>query len=97
MSGVIRVTPEELEQRSSEYLIEGENIQEVIAKLDNLRNALESEWEGQASQAFISQYEELKPSFIRMKELVDDISSQLRQTAGILRDTDQEIAAQIRG
>lgn len=97
MSGVIRVTPEQLEQRSTEYLREGENIQEVIGKLDSLRNVLESEWEGQASQAFIGQYEELKPSFLKMKELVDEISRQLQQTAGILRDTDQQIASQIRG
>jgi WXG100 family type VII secretion target len=54
-------------------------------------------WEGESSRAFSEQYQTLRPSFIQMQQLLDDISAQLNSTAKALEDADQQIASQIRG
>ncbi|NES53454.1 WXG100 family type VII secretion target, partial [Escherichia coli] len=40
---------------------------------------------------------QLKPSFIKMSDLLQDVNQQLDQTANTLESTDQDIANQIRG
>ena len=88
MSGQIRISPEQMHSRAAEVRNEGENFQQVIDKMQNLINALRDEWEGQASE----QFDILKPSFIQMKQLIDDIGSQLDGTANAIERLDQDIA-----
>ncbi|MCG3056475.1 WXG100 family type VII secretion target, partial [Escherichia coli] len=66
-------------------------------RLDMMRNQLQDMWEGSSSQAFIAQYEELKPSFVEMSNLLNKIAKQLDDSANVLEDTDNQIASQIRG
>lgn len=79
--------------RSREYQNEADNIQQVIDKMTSLIDALQSEWEGAASESFANQFEELKPSFINMRELVETISHQLSQTADAMEQMDNDIAS----
>ena len=92
MSGQIRISPEQMRSRSTEVRNEGENFQQVIDKMQNLINALRDEWEGQASEQFAIQFDTLKPSFIQMKQLIDDIGSQLDGTANAIERLDLDIA-----
>ena len=93
MAGQIRITPEQMRTRASEFRTEGENFQDVINKMQNLINTLQEEWEGQASQGFAAQFESLKPSFNNVRQLIDDIGSQLDSTATAVEQLDQEIAS----
>ena len=93
MANQIRISPEQMRSRASEVRVEGENFQQVIDKMQNLINVLQDEWEGQASQQFASQFESLKPSFNDMKQLIDDIGSQLDGTANAIEQLDQDIAS----
>ena len=93
MAGQIRITPEQMRTRASEFRTEGENFQDVINKMQNLINTLQEEWEGQASQGFAAQFESLKPSFNNVRQLIDDIGSQLDSTAAAVEQLDQEIAS----
>ncbi|ALC82228.1 MULTISPECIES: WXG100 family type VII secretion target [Bacillus] len=97
MSGIIRVTPEQLEEKAQRYQEESGKVEEQIGVLRNLIGQLQDEWEGESSRAFAQQYEELEPSFKQMAQLLADVSRQLDSTAKTLRDTDQGIASQIRG
>jgi WXG100 family type VII secretion target len=97
MSGQIRVTPAELYNMSSQYSQESGQVNEQVTRLNGMIDHLNSVWEGASSEAFAAQYEELKPSFIKMAELLQDISTQLSNTGKVLEDTDQQIASQIRG
>ena len=92
MSGQIRISPEQMRSRATEVRNEGKNFQQVIDKMQNLINALRDEWEGQASEQFAIQFDTLKPSFIHMKQLIDDIGSQLDGTANAIERLDQDIA-----
>lgn len=77
----LRVTPEQLRARASEYRTQGDEVESVIAKLDSLISVLESEWEGNSAARYISQYSDLHPSFVSMRELIADLASALDQEA----------------
>ena len=77
----LRVTPEQLRSRATEYRAQGEQVQEVITKLDSLINTLESEWEGVSASRYISQYSDLRPSFVSMQQLITELASALDQEA----------------
>lgn len=96
MSGQIRMTPEQMRSRAGEVRNQGQTFQEVIDKMQNLINELQTEWEGQASQSFAQQFDSLKPSFNNMRQLIDDIGTQLDQTANAVEQLDQDIAAKFR-
>lgn len=93
----IRVTPSELKDVARQYDNESQQVTDIIGRLDKMRDHLVGIWEGSSSQAFVGQYEELKPSFNDMARLLNEVSQQLTKSAQILEDTDNQIASQIRG
>ncbi|MBM7605168.1 WXG100 family type VII secretion target [Metabacillus litoralis] len=97
MSGIIRVTPAELMDMSNRYSGESSQVEDQIGRLDTMIRDLESMWEGESSRAFNEQYQTLRPSFVQMQQLLQDISEQLNSTAQALENADQQIASQIRG
>lgn len=84
----LRVTPEQLQGRASEYRGQGEIVEGVIEKLDSLINVLESEWEGNSASRYISQYSDLRPSFVSMHQLITDLASELDKEAKKFADAD---------
>jgi len=93
----IRLNPDELEEFAQRYGVEGSNVGDVLQKLDALISDLGGVWEGGAQRAFEDQYGELRPSFLNMITLLEDVQKQLVSTAHTLRDTDSDIASKIRG
>ena len=96
MAGQIRMTPETMRQRAGEYTTQANNLQSIITKMDALLRQLQSEWEGNASEAYAAKIAELRPGFVKAKELIDEISTALKNTAEIVSQTDQNIANQFR-
>ena len=93
-SGQIRMTPDTMRTRANEYRTESQNVSDVISKMDQLLTTLQSEWEGAASDAYAAKFEELRPSFVAAKELIDDIAAALDKTAEAVETTDSRIASQ---
>ncbi|MBR3226045.1 MAG: WXG100 family type VII secretion target [Atopobiaceae bacterium] len=93
MAGQIRITPDQMRSRANEYRVEAENVQDVINKMDALLNRLQGEWEGEASRAYASRFQELRPGFVRARSLIDEIARALDNTASTLEETDARIAA----
>ena len=93
-SGQIRMTPDTMRERAGEYRTEAENVQSVIDKMDRLLETLLTEWEGSASEAYANKFAELRPSFVKGKELIDDIAAALDKTAEAVESTDTQIANQ---
>lgn len=97
MANQIRITPDQMRQRANQYRNEAENVHGVIGSMDNLLSALQSEWEGAASESYAARYQELKPGFMKAEELIREIAQALDSTANIVEETDNSIAAQFRG
>ena len=92
MAGQIRLTPDQMRQRSGEVRTQGETFGGVIDRMQGIINELRTEWEGQASERFEDQFTRLKPSFQQMRELIDDIGGQLNATADAVEQLDRDIA-----
>ena len=93
-AGQIRMTPDTMRERAGEYRTEADNVQSVIDKMDRLLETLLTEWEGSASEAYANKFAELRPSFVKGKELIDDIAAALDKTAEAVESTDTQIANQ---
>lgn len=96
MANQIRMTPETMRTRATEYGRQADTLKEVITAMDNLLNQLQSEWEGAASESYAQKYEELKPGFQKAEQLIRDIQTALNKTAEIVESTDADIASQFR-
>ena len=93
----IRIDPDTMDVRANEYRAEAEQVGEVIRKMDGLLNQLQSEWEGDASRSYYDRYQgDLRPSFVKAQELINEIAASLNKTAQLMREQDQSIAAGFR-
>lgn len=96
-SGQIRMTPETMRTRAGEYTTQANNLDSIINKMDNLLKQLQSEWEGEASRGFAARFTELRPGFVKAKELIDEISAALKSSANTVEQTDRQIGSAWRG
>ncbi len=94
MAGQIRMTPDTMRERAGQYRAEADTVGGVISKMDSLLEQLQSEWEGNASEAYAAKFAELKPSFEKAEELINDIAASLDATAQAVEETDNNIASQ---
>ena len=97
MANQIRMTPDMMRSRATEYRKEADTVNGVIGKMDTLLSNLMSEWEGASSEAYSNRYQELKPAFMKAEELIREIASALDSTAKIVEETDASIASQFKG
>lgn len=97
MAGNIKISPDTMRQRAGQYRNEAQNVAQVISSMDSLLNNLQSEWEGEASQAYYQRYtSELKPNFQKAQEMIEEISQALDKTATSLEEQDASIASGFR-
>lgn len=96
MSNQIRITPDQMRERASQYRAEAENVNGVIKKMDSLLQALQGEWEGSACESYAARYDELKPGFLKAEALIREIATALDSTARIVEETDTTIANQFK-
>ena len=96
MAGQIRMTPDRMRQCSSEFRVCGQTFEDTIAKMQSLLNTLEGEWDGQACAEYVNQFNSLKPSFNKMRNLIEDLSLQLNGTANAVEELDTTIASKFK-
>ena len=96
MASQIRMTPETMRSRAGEYTTQATNLQSIITKMDSLLKTLQGEWEGSASEAYAARFAQLRPGFVKAKDLIDEISKALKSTAKIVEETDYSIANQFK-
>lgn len=96
MAGQIRMSPEQMRSRATEYSKQAGNLQSIITKMDNLLKQLQSEWEGESSKAYADKFTELRPGFVKAKDLIEDIARALKASAQIVEETDEKIAKEMK-
>lgn len=96
MTGQIRISPAQMNERAAQYRREADLVNEVIARMDRLLTTLQGEWEGAASEAYAARFQELRPGFIKAEELIREIAAALDAAARSLADTDVSVAGRFR-
>ena len=88
----IRITPQTMRTRAKQYRDERDRVNNVIKTMDSLLETLQQEWEGEATQAYVRRFGEVRPAFVDAAKLIDEINIALENTAKTLEQTDQAIA-----
>ncbi len=96
MANQIRITPDQMRDKATQYRAQADTVNDVIKKLDTLLSQLQSEWEGSASESYAARYQELKPGFQKAEALIREIAAALDSTANIVEETDANIASQFK-
>ena len=90
----IRIDPDTMDQRASQYRTEAQNVADVISNMDRLLANLQSEWEGEASKSYANRYQtDFKPNMQNVQQLIEEIASALNKTASQMREQDAAIAS----
>ncbi|MEA4923577.1 MAG: WXG100 family type VII secretion target [Eubacteriaceae bacterium] len=97
MAKIIGMDPDQLRQLAGHFSTESGNVESVITNMDKLVSQMEQDWKGAAGEAFSGKYQELRPSFIKMKDLIDDISRAVNASAQSFEDTDTTVASGYNG
>ncbi len=90
--GQIRITPDVMRARAMQYNVQAQAMSEIITAMDTLLTDLLSEWEGAASEAYALKYQDLKPGFLEVQNLIVEIAGALNTTANSVEETDSTIA-----
>ena len=87
--GSIGLTPDQMRGRAGEFTSAANTLSDVITKMDGLLTNLQDEWKGASSQSFKSKFDELRPGFVKAKDLIDEISNSLKKTADDFEEFDK--------
>lgn len=94
----IRISPDQMRGRAGEFRNEAAMVGDSISAMDRLLGQLQEEWEGEASRSYAQRYQsELRPSFQKAQEMIDEIATALDRTAQEMQEMDQRIASGFRG
>lgn len=96
MAGQISVTPEELTQQAQVYLTAKDGIESEIQKVNAMNSQIAEEWKGQAFQAYLEQYAELKQQVTKFEELLASVNQQLVKYAQTVAERDSADAQAFR-
>lgn len=97
MSQQIRITPDQLQTKSTEFRQQAEALERMIQDMDRLFRELEGMFEGNAARAYQQQYQDCRPSFVRGQEVTETISLQAAQMAENFGNMDQQMAQALGG
>lgn len=91
-AGQIKITPETMRQRATQYRKEANEVHASYSNMDALLRTLHTEWEGRAADSYDARYQSLRPNFLKAEDLINDIAKSLDNTAATLEQTDQNVA-----
>ncbi len=92
MARIIAVTPEQLKSQAKIYSQASLQLQETMQRVNAMNQQMAQEWKGQAFQAYLAQYDQLKGNVKKMAELLENIERQLHQYADTVAQRDQQDA-----
>lgn len=87
---LIQVTPELLRAKANELRgYKGEH-DEAMSKMRTLILGLNEIWKGEAQDAFLERYENMRPTFSNFSQMLDDFAKLMDNTANRMQQTDSE-------
>jgi WXG100 family type VII secretion target len=88
----IRVSPERLREVSSQLDSQRSEIDSTLNNMKNMINNLSGEWTGMAQVDYAQIFNDEVPQMqMRMNEIMENLSSELRRIAQTFEDTDSNV------
>lgn len=88
MEGILRVTPQTLQNTSNEFSNNGTEIANLTQQMTDIVNGLSSFWTGEASEAFRAKFAGLADDIQRIINMVKEHSVDLNDMAQVYIDAD---------
>lgn len=92
---MLRLDYEALESSANKLIAEMEAFEECINNMSTVIDGLPDIWEAKTCTRYVEQYGELKPEFIKTKELIGDMAEQMLSISKNFDETDSGMAGQI--
>ncbi|MBC1560144.1 WXG100 family type VII secretion target [Listeria booriae] len=92
----IGIDTEELASISTNLKTHAESYDDLVKAMKSEVDKIPTAWDGQAAEAYVEQFEELKPSFNNVLELIETISIQLKQVIEANENLDKETSGKLR-
>ena len=70
-AGQIKITPETMRQRATQYRKEANEVHASYSNMDALLRTLHTEWEGRAADSYDARYQSLRPNFLKAEDLIN--------------------------
>ena len=88
MEGTLRVTPQTLQNTSSEFSSNGTEIANLTQQMTDMVNGLSSFWTGDAAEAFRAKFAGLSDDIQRIINMVKEHATDLSEMAQVYIDAD---------
>jgi WXG100 family type VII secretion target len=97
MADEVRADYEQLEQISSRFANQAQEIQQMLQKVRNSMQKLEPDWIGRGSDAFFNEMEgEVLPATDRLQQALDEAGRITREVVQILQQAEEEASSPFR-
>lgn len=80
-TGILKVTPEKLNQAASEFSNSGKNINSVTAEMMSIVDSLKAIWQGSAATEYAGRFAGLRDDIERINRIIDEHVNDLNQMA----------------
>lgn len=87
MEGILRVTPQTLQNTASEFSTTGGEIANLTSQMTDLVNGLSSFWQGENADAFKAKFAGLSDDIQKLINMVKEHANDLQEMAQIYIDT----------
>lgn len=88
MEGILRVTPQTLQNTAAEFSTTGGEIANLTQQMTDLVNSLASFWQGEASDAFKAKFAGLSDDIQKLINMVKEHATDLQEMAQVYIDAD---------
>ncbi|HLH60119.1 MAG TPA: WXG100 family type VII secretion target [Ktedonobacteraceae bacterium] len=92
MSGRIMVTPEELQQASSQFNAKAAELEQMLQSVQSQIESLRSTWQGQAAANFDALMAQWTQDVQGINQVLSQVSQHLNQASQAYSETDTSIA-----
>ena len=93
MADIIRLTAQEVEALAQKFSDASTETEELLNRLGNEVSSAASGWEGDAYNAFVNKYEEIRTQMKSVVEMYENINELLRNVVSTMQETDSQIAS----
>ncbi|NMO97807.1 WXG100 family type VII secretion target [Paenibacillus lemnae] len=97
MSNRILITPEQLDQVSSQFSQSGQQSREIVRRLESSMMGMEGQWEGMTRERFYGDYQQARMTMNKFVECLHSVSTELKQISVKFRTTDQSSSGNVMG
>lgn len=92
---VLRIDFEGIASSKSAIDTQKANFEELYESMNTTIGSLPDYWEGETANSYVQQFEDLKPSFDAIRDLMDSLSTQLNNISTNFSTADSDMAGQV--